>query len=448
MKIETGDRIFFLGIGGIGMSALARYARMQGALVFGYDRTASEITAELLAEGIQIIFEDKPELLPDQLDLVVYTPAIPADNRLLATIKKLDIPLLKRSQLLGALSESEYTIAIAGTHGKTSITALTAWLLYQAGIKVTAFIGGIAKNFNSNLVLNKRPDVLIVEADEFDRSFLNLSADMAVISAIEADHLDIYGDATYLHDAFQEFVDRLPENGFLILQEDQKLDCDGHLVRYGFSEQSAVRAQNIVVTPEGQHFDIVFPDDTSIKAMLPLAGKHNLNNALAAASIAWINLVTPEMIVAGLATFKGIKRRFDIRVDQKHFYVDDYAHHPTEISACLQAVRSLFPEKKITAVFQPHLYSRTRDFMPEFARSLEAVDDLILLDIYPARELPIPGVSSENLLQMINLTDKQLAGKDQLLELINQKRPEVLVTMGAGDIDRFVKPLEKMIGQW
>jgi len=448
MKIKTGERIFFLGIGGIGMSALARYARMQGAWVVGYDRTASELTDELTDEGIHVIFEDNPELLPDHLDLVVYTPAIPADNRLLSKVKNLDILLLKRSQLLGVLSESEFTVAIAGTHGKTSITALTAWLLYQADTKVTAFIGGIAKNFNSNLVLNKRPDVLIVEADEFDRSFLYLKADMAVISAIEADHLDVYGDATYLHDAFQEFVDGLPENGFLILQEDQKLDCDGYLVRYGFSERSAVRAQNIVVTPEGQYFDIVFPDDTSFRAMLPLAGKHNLSNALAAIAIAWINRVTPEMIVAGLATFKGIKRRFDIHVDQKHFYVDDYAHHPTEINACLQAVRSLFPEKKLTAIFQPHLYSRTRYFMLDFARSLEAVDDLILLDIYPAREKPIPEVTSEKLLQMIQLSDKQRVGKDQLLALIDQKRPEVLVTMGAGDIDRFVKPLEKMIGQW
>jgi len=212
MKIKTGERIFFLGIGGIGMSALARYARMQGAWVVGYDRTASELTDELTDEGIHVIFEDNPELLPDHLDLVVYTPAIPADNRLLSKVKNLDILLLKRSQLLGVLSESEFTVAIAGTHGKTSITALTAWLLYQADTKVTAFIGGIAKNFNSNLVLNKRPDVLIVEADEFDRSFLYLKADMAVISAIEADHLDVYGDATYLHDAFQEFVDGLPEN--------------------------------------------------------------------------------------------------------------------------------------------------------------------------------------------------------------------------------------------
>jgi UDP-N-acetylmuramate--alanine ligase len=378
----------------------------------------------------------------------VFTPAIPSDSRLLAKVKKLDILLLKRSQLLGALSESEYTIAIAGTHGKTSITALTAWLLHRAGIKVTAFIGGIAKNFNSNLVLNKKPDVFIVEADEFDRSFLYLRANMAVISAIEADHLDVYGDASYLQDAFQEFVNRMSENGFLVLQEDQKIDCEAHLVRYGFSDRSAVRAQNIEVTSEGQHFDIVFPDNVKIRAFLPLAGKHNLSNALAAVSMAWINLVTPEMIVAGLATFKGIKRRFDIRVDQKHFYVDDYAHHPTEINACLQAVRSLFPEKKITAVFQPHLYSRTRDFMREFAQSLEAVDDLILLEIYPARELPIPEVSSDKLLQMINLTDKKLVGKDQLLKIIDQKRPEVLVTMGAGDIDRFVKPLEKMISQW
>ncbi|MBG0782292.1 MAG: UDP-N-acetylmuramate--L-alanine ligase [Bacteroidales bacterium] len=446
--IQTGDRIFFLGIGGIGMSALARYAHMQGALVSGYDRTKSEITDDLLAEGISVIFEDDPELLPDQLDLVVFTPAIPSDSRLLAKVKKLDILLLKRSQLLGALSESEYTIAIAGTHGKTSITALTAWLLHRAGIKVTAFIGGIAKNFNSNLVLNKKPDVFIVEADEFDRSFLYLRANMAVISAIEADHLDVYGDASYLQDAFQEFVNQMSENGFLVLQEDQKIDCEAHLVRYGFSDRSAVRAQNIEVTSEGQHFDIVFPDNVKIRAFLPLAGKHNLSNALAAVSMAWINLVTPEMIVAGLATFKGIKRRFDIRVDQKHFYVDDYAHHPTEINACLQAVRSLFPEKKITAVFQPHLYSRTRDFMREFAQSLEAVDDLILLEIYPARELPIPEVSSEKLLQMINLTDKKLVGKDQLLKIIDQKRPEVLVTMGAGDIDRFVKPLEKMISQW
>ncbi|HOI31399.1 MAG: UDP-N-acetylmuramate--L-alanine ligase [Bacteroidales bacterium] len=448
MKIKTGDRIFFLGIGGIGMSALARYARKQGAWVSGYDRTATEITDELIAEGIPVIFKDDPELLPDQLDLVVFTPAIPNDSLLLDRVKKLNIQLLKRAQLLGVLSESEFTIAIAGTHGKTSITALTAWILHQAGIHITAFIGGVSKNFNSNLVLDENPNVFVVEADEFDRSFMYLKPDMAVISAIEADHLDIYGDATYLCDAFREFANRLPEDGYLVLQEDQNLRCNAHLLCYGFSKHSATRAQNIVVRPEGQYFELVFPDKNTIKAFLPLAGKHNLSNALAAASVAWLYKVIPETIAAGLASFKGIKRRFDIRVNQRYFYVDDYAHHPTEIKACLQAVRSLFPNKRITAVFQPHLYSRTRDFMADFARSLEAIDDLILLDIYPARELPIPEVSSEKLLQMINLTDKKLARKEHLLELIDQQRPEVLVTMGAGDIDRFVKPLEKMISQW
>jgi UDP-N-acetylmuramate--alanine ligase len=448
MRIEPGNRIFFLGIGGIGMSALARYAQSQGAWVSGYDRTASEITKELLAEGIPVFFEDNPELLPENLDLVVITPAIPSNSQLLAKIKMLDVEVMKRAQLLGALSESQFTIAIAGTHGKTSITAITAWLFYQAGISITAFIGGIAKNFNSNLVLSKLSKALIVEADEFDRSFLFLKADMAVISAIEADHLDIYGNPAFLNKAFQDFTDQIPEKGFLILQEDQNIDRHGNILRYGFTEKSAVRAQNISIIPDGQHFDIIFPDDKALRAHLPFAGRHNLSNALAAASVAYINGISPEKIVAGLGTFKGIKRRFDIRVDQNYFYVDDYAHHPTEIRACLEAVRSLFPAKRITAVFQPHLYSRTRDFMSDFAKSLEAANELILLDIYPAREEPISGVTSEKLLQMIDLKEKQLVQKNQLLEVIDQKRPEVLVTMGAGDIDRFVEPLQKMIAQW
>ncbi len=448
MRIEPGNRIFFLGIGGIGMSALARYAQSQGAWVSGYDRTASEITKELLAEGIPVFFEDNPELLPENLDLVVITPAIPSNSQLLGKIKMLDVEVMKRAQLLGALSESQFTIAIAGTHGKTSITAITAWIFYQAGINITAFIGGIAKNFNSNLVLSKLPKALIVEADEFDRSFLFLKADMAVISAIEADHLDIYGDPAYLHKAFQQFADKIPDKGILVLQEDQ--DINGHLniLRYGFSEKSAVRAENINVKPDGQYFDIVFPKDKALRAHLPIAGRHNLSNALAAASVAYINGISPEKIIAGLGTFKGIKRRFDIRVDQNCFYVDDYAHHPTEIRACLEAVRSLFPAKRITAVFQPHLYSRTRDFMSDFAKSLEAADELILLDIYPAREEPISGVTSEKLLQMLDMKAKHLVQKNQLLEVIDQKRPEVLVTMGAGDIDRFVEPLQKMIAQW
>lgn len=446
MKNGEGHTIYLLGIGGIGMSALARYYHSLGYTIAGYDRTPSPLTRQLENEGMAIHYEDNPALLPALIDFVIYTPAVPKDLQEWEALRQRNLLIMKRSEALGKISEQHFTLAIAGTHGKTTTTAMTAHILKTCGRNTTAFIGGIANNFDSNLLLGNGDDsILVVEADEFDRSFLRLKPDISVINSIDADHLDIYGDRQHLVKSFNEFA-QLTEKQ-LIVKEGLEIEGEG-ILRFGFGDGNDYRAE--ILTSEGGVTDfVIIGEYNKTEIRLPMAGRHNVLNATAAFVAARQVGIAPNEIAEALATFKGVKRRFDIRVKNKnHCYIDDYAHHPEEIRACLQAVRSAFPSKKLTLVFQPHLYSRTRDFMNEFAQILGAADELILLDIYPAREKPIEGITSTALLEKVNLDDKKYCPKSELISLIDNEKPNLLVTMGAGDIDRFVEPLEKLITTW
>ncbi len=448
MKQEGIKRVYFVGIGGIGMSALARYYQSRGWEVSGYDRTSSPLTRQLEHEGMAIHYEDQPELLPALIDLAIYTPAVPNDLSELAELRHRGVKLLKRSEALGLISEAHYTIAVAGTHGKTTTTAMVAHILKACGVDMTAFIGGIANNFGSNFHLGRTEEsVLVVEADEYDRSFLHLSPNISIVNAIDADHLDIYGDMKQLEEGFNQFA-RLTRD-CVLCKETLPLEAGDRLVqRFGFGEGNAFQATNIRQHKAETDFDLVF-DEEVLPVHLNMAGTHNVLNATAAFAATLTLGLDPIDIAAALATFQGVKRRFDVKVkNERHCYIDDYAHHPEEIKSCLSAIKASFPSKRVTLVFQPHLFTRTRDFMEDFANTLAMADDLILLDIYPARELPIEGITSQALLDKIPMKDKCLCPKEQLLSLIASRKPELLVTMGAGDIDRFVEPLQKMISQW
>ena len=440
-----GHTIYFLGIGGIGMSALARYYHSLGYSIAGYDHTASPLTRQLEHEGMAIHYEDQPELLPALIDFVVYTPAVPRDLKEFEVLRQNNVKIMKRSEALGMVSEQHFTVAIAGTHGKTTTTAMTAHILHSYGKDTTAFIGGIANNFGSNLLLGNGTDsLMVVEADEFDRSFLRLKPAISVINSIDADHLDIYGDRQHLVKSFNEFA-RLTEKQLIVKEG---LEIEGESLRFGFDEGNDYRAE-IVSSGNCITDFVIHGEGTTTEIRLPMAGRHNVLNATAAFVAARQVGIAAKDIAQALVSFKGVKRRFDIRFnDGKHCYIDDYAHHPEEIRACLQAVRDAFPSKKLTLVFQPHLYSRTRDFMEEFAEILAQADELILLDIYPAREKPIEGITSATLLEKVDIADKKLCSKTELISLIDSEKSELLVTMGAGDIDRFVEPLEKLIKTW
>ena len=446
MNNGEGHTIYMLGIGGIGMSALARYYRSRGYTVAGYDRTPSPLTRQLEDEGMAIHFEDNPNLLPALIDFVIYTPAVPKDLKEFEALRQSNIKIMKRSEALGLVSERHFTLAIAGTHGKTTTTAMVAHILHSCGKDTTAFIGGIANNFNSNLLLGQGEDsIMVVEADEFDRSFLHLHPEVSIINSIDADHLDIYGDKQHLVESFNDFA-ALTECK-VIVKEGLAVSTDRG-IRFGFGEGCDFRAE-VVRSEKGITDFLIHGEGQTTEVRLPMAGKHNVLNATAAFIAARQVGLEPQTIAEALASFKGVKRRFDIRVnEEKHCYIDDYAHHPEEIRSCLTAVREAYRGKRITLVFQPHLFSRTRDFMDEFASVLSLADRLILLDIYPARELPIEGITSQALLNKVSLSDKCLSTKAELIDLIDRERPELLITMGAGDIDRFVEPLEKLIKTW
>ena len=446
MNNGEGHTIYMLGIGGIGMSALARYYHSQGYTVAGYDRTPSPLTKQLEDEGMAIHYEDNPNLLPTLIDKVVYTPAVPRDLKEFEVLRQRNLLIQKRSEALGQVTEGHFTIAVAGTHGKTTTTAMVAHILNHSGVNTTAFIGGIANNFNSNLLLSHEKEyVIVVEADEFDRSFLHLHPNISIINSIDADHLDIYGDRQHLVASFNDFA-RLTEHE-VIVKEGLAIDVDNKN-SFGFGADCDYTIKDLESSHGTSVFSITYDGhETVIK--LPMAGTHNMLNATAAFIAALKAGVPAERIAEALTSFKGVKRRFDIKVNnEKHCYIDDYAHHPEEIRSCLTAVKSAFPEKRITLVFQPHLFSRTRDFMDEFASILSLADELILLDIYPAREKPIEGITSQALLDKVPMKAKRLCPKAGLLDLVSEERPELLITMGAGDIDRFVEPLEKMIKTW
>jgi len=439
--------IYFLGIGGIGMSALARYFHRQGYAVYGYDKTPSPLTDKLISEGMEIHFEENISLIPQNLSMAVYTPAVPKNNVEYQFLEKSGILFLKRSQLLGLITKDKTTIAIAGTHGKTSTSAIAAHILYKEKM-ITAFIGGISVNYNSNLLYDKFSDIMLVEADEYDRSFLTLSPDIAVITAIDADHLDVYDNKTGLIKSFNDFANNIKNNGTLITKKNllDRIQTDANIRTYGIkSEKLDYYATNIRIKNGKQYFDIVTPNGTIEKIPFAAEGLHNIENAVAATAIADLTEMDIQIIKEQLTSYKGVKRRFEYIIRRKNLiYIDDYAHHPQEIEACIASAKMMHPNKKICAIFQPHLYSRTRDFADDFAKSLEELDHVILLDIYPARELPIENITSEMLLKKINKVPKILLKKEEIIPYLKTINPEVIITMGAGDIDKLVNNIKEM----
>ena len=445
------NSIFFLGIGGIGMSALARWFKQEGYAVGGYDKTPSPLTDALVEEGMQVIFADEVAAVPAQFKtnpdevLVVWTPAIPKDSVLLHFFQQRFL-LKKRAEVLGMITKDQYTIAVAGTHGKTSTSSLVAHLLKVAGKPVTAFLGGITQNYNSNLILSgtSKEALVVVEADEFDRSFLQLHPNEAVLTSADPDHLDIYGDEQTILAGFRQFLNLVDKKGRIYLQSHAyyRLGESGiptsNLREYGL-RSDGIHAENIIARPNSFVFDY-FEGKHQIKGFeLAIPGFHNVENALAAIAIALNHGATELQIREGIKSFRGVKRRFEIHSSVPgKIYIDDYAHHPEEIKACLSSVRAMYPSQRITVIFQPHLYSRTLDFASGFSDSLSLADVVVLLPIYPARELPIPGVESEMLLEGIQASKKVCIQKSDVLEFLQTSSPEVVMTLGAGDIDRLV----------
>lgn len=436
--------VYFIGIGGIGMSAIARYYNARGFKVSGYDKTPSPLTHALESEGIDVHYEDNTDFVPKDIEetLVVYTPAIPADMGELVYVQEKGYRVIKRSRMLGEIAQGQRCMAVAGTHGKTTTSTLTSHLFMDSGEGCSAFLGGISKNYDSNLIISGN-DVMVAEADEFDRSFLQLYPEIAVITSMDADHLDIYGDAEHVTEAFKAFASQVSgtvivKHGLDITQE----DTSARIMTYSFGNPEAdFHAEPL----EDGHFNLHYPGGVIKDCVVGIPGWVNVENATAASAIALTYGLEPDKIRQALATFSGVKRRFDIQVRKPGcVYIDDYAHHPKEITAALSSIRRTYPHAKLTAVFQPHLYTRTRDFAPEFAEALSIADKVILLDIYPARELPIPGVTSEIIFKDIN-AEKILLDREKLMEYLAGEKVEVLVTLGAGDIDRFVGDIARML---
>ena len=442
--------VYFIGIGGIGMSAIARYFKRKGLEVSGYDRTPSALTDALQAEGIGVHFTDDPGFIPKDVEetLVIYTPAIPADNKELTFVREHGYRVVKRSLSLGEITRGQKCLAVAGTHGKTTTSTLVAHILTESGDGCSAFLGGISKNYGTNLLVGDVP-VVVAEADEFDRSFLQLHPAVAVITAMDADHLDIYGDLEHVQEAFRAFASQV--SGVLIkklgLPVSEK-DTDAKIHTYHFDDPAAdFHAENIRRGELGHYtFDLVYPRGV-IKDITPgIPGWIYIENSIAAAAVCLVHGTDPEAVRHAIGTFRGVQRRMDVHINRPGLtYIDDYAHHPQELATTISSVRGMFPGRKLTAVFQPHLYSRTQDLAPEFAEALSAVDKLILLDIYPAREEPIPGVTSEIIFKDVTAPEKVLITKDELMDTLRRDRPDVLVTFGAGNIDRFVEPITEML---
>ena len=447
LNLDNIQSFYFIGIGGIGMSALARYFNAQGKHVSGYDKTKTTLTSQLEDEGITINFKDDSSLIPSEVlgdrehSLIIYTPAIPKDHQQFEFLKNRDFNILKRAQLLGQISKEKFTMAVAGTHGKTTTTAILGHLLKETGAKVTAFLGGISEDINSNLIM-QGDEVIVLEADEFDRSFLNIHPNYAAVTSVDADHLDIYGKKEELEKSFSEFVSQVSEDGKLFLKNG--LPFKG--LSIGIEDSSNYSAKNIKIENGTYVFDLVTPANTLEKLEFNLPGRHNLTNAVTALAMA-IEYGSPTGHLArALSSFQGVKRRFNYKIKTEQVVlIDDYAHHPTEINAVHQAVREMYPNKKVLAVFQPHLFSRTRDFAEDFATSLSQFDAVFLLDIYPARELPIEGISSAWLLDLISNPDKKLVSKQDLSSEMKEKDYEINVMIGAGDIGEEVESVRKVL---
>jgi UDP-N-acetylmuramate--alanine ligase len=460
MKLDQYDSVYFLGIGGIGMSAIARWFKHKGLRVAGYDRTPTPLTHELIEEGMEIHFDDKIEFIPGYISkektLVIFTPAIPKNHVEHNYLKELGYTILKRSEVLGLLTKNYKTIAVAGTHGKTTTSSLIAHILKYAGKNMVAFLGGITANYESNLVMHGEvnEDTLVVaEADEFDRSFLRLYPHTAVVTSADADHLDIYGDHLQMLSSYKEFISQINNRGNLIIHESIALLANeaDHLKieTYGMSRGQFFAGNIVPVSRDGFfEFDLMGFDKKIEKIQLGVPGFHNMENAIAAMLVALKFGIHEKTIREALASFRGVKRRFEYVIRKENLiYIDDYAHHPTEIEAFLRSLKEMYKGKKITAIFQPHLFTRTRDFAKEFSKSLSLADELLLMDIYPAREEPIAGVTSDMLFKDISSPVKIRCSKKDVLQRLEDMDVEVLATIGAGDIDTFVKPIKEMLSR-
>jgi UDP-N-acetylmuramate--alanine ligase len=447
MNLDKIHNLFFIGIGGIGMSALARYFHTLGKNVAGYDKTPTELTAKLMESGISIHFEDKIDLIPveftKETTLVVITPAVPKSHSQWAYFTQRNFEIKKRAEVLGIITKNTFCFAVAGTHGKTTTSSILAHILFQSGVDVTSFLGGIVENYNSNLVGNGKT-VTVVEADEFDRSFLHLYPNIACVTSMDADHLDIYGDSASMEASFVAFASKIEDKNNLF--STTQVPLEGKTV--GVNEPADFEAMNIRIEKSTYIFDIKTNNELISDVRFALPGTHNLTNALTAFAMAKTYGVSNEDSKKALASFKGIKRRFSYQIQsEKLVYIDDYAHHPTEINAVHQAVSELYPGQKVLAIFQPHLFSRTRDFADDFAKSLSAFDSVLLLDIYPARELPIEGITSWWLLNMMTNTDKKVVNKNDLISEILKSDATVIVTVGAGDIGALVPSIKTALNE-
>ena len=441
--------VYFIGIGGIGMSALARYFKFKGYAVSGYDKTPSDLTAALQSEGIDIHYEDRPDLIPTDVEetLVIWTPAIHELGEL-DLVREKGYRLIKRSRALGEVARGQRCLAVAGTHGKTTTSTLTAHIFTESGEGCSAFLGGISRNYGTNLLMSETP-VVVAEADEFDRSFHQLFPEIAVITAIDADHLDIYGDYAHVLESFRVFASQV--SGTLILKEGLPVtsaDTKAHILTYHYTSHTAdFHPENARPDPLGHFiYDLHYPGGILRDIRVGAPGWVNAENSIAAAAIALTYGLPAEAVRQAIGTFEGVKRRLEVHVNTpKVSYVDDYAHHPAELASAISSLRDIFPGRKITAIFQPHLYTRTRDFAPDFAKALSAVDKLILLPIYPAREEPIPGVTSDIILSAVTAPEKVLVPKEELMDYLEKEPVDVLVTFGAGNIDRFIGPITDLL---
>lgn len=450
MELSSIHNVYLIGIGGIGMSALARYFADRGCYVTGYDSTPSPITERLQQNGIVIHFEEDLERVDHQADLVIYTPAVPPHHRELAYFSENGYNVMKRAEVLGAITEQMTTVAVAGSHGKTTVSAMISHLLKETGVDCNAFIGGIMTNYDSNY-LKGQDDVAVVEADEYDWSFLRLNADVAVVTAVDTDHLDVYGTREQVEAAFKQFLDNLKADGIAIVQASTKLADKRQANYYSYATDGHHFDYNIANLDihEGEYvFDVKTPGGLIEKATLRIGGRHNVENALAAFAVADKMGVEGKSAREAIKTFQGVKRRFEYRLKRSDIvYIDDYAHHPEEIKVLLESVRELHPGKSMTVVFQPHLYSRTRDLADELAKELSRCAELILLPIYPAREQPIKGVTSQLIVDKSKVMKKSLMTGDELLDYVEQNEFDIFLTVGAGDIDRLVEPIEKALDQ-
>jgi len=445
MNLNQIHNVYFIGIGGIGMSALARYFRTLGKNVSGYDKTETDLTRELAVIGIEIHFEDAIEKIPTDFyqenTLIIITPAIPSQHSEWNYFIERDYQIKKRAEVLGIITKDTFCFAVAGTHGKTTTSSILGHILFQSGVDVTSFIGGIVENYDSNLIGNGKT-VTVVEADEFDRSFLHLHPNIACITSTDADHLDIYGDKASIEASFQEFADKVVDKCKLFIAKGLHLEG----VEVAVNHEASFKAFHVRIENSEYLFDVQTPTEIINDLRFSLPGKHNLTNALMALAMAKTYGITNDDIRDALASFRGIRRRFSFQIKTDDLvFIDDYAHHPTEINAVHQAVRELYPNQKVLAVFQPHLFSRTKDFADGFAESLSAFDEILLLDIYPARELPMEGITSQWLLSKMTNPNIKLVSKMDLITAIKSSDAKVIVTIGAGDIGELVKPIKEAL---